>query len=178
MKKNLLSILILALLIVNIVLTSIMMFSVTGASKRTTELVNDIASVLQLEIGAGENGEEAVTIPLSQTEVYNISESMTIELQPGDGSDASKQHYCLLSVALSMNTKDKGYKTYGDPEKLASYESLITSEITNIIGSYTVDELKESATQDEAKKKILKTIQQQFDSEFIYNVSFSDIKFQ
>lgn len=178
MKKNLLSILILALLIVNIVLTSIMMFSVTGASKRTTELVTDIASVLQLEIGADGDGEEAVTIPLSQTEVYDISESMTIAMRSETGDGSSKQQYCLLSVALSMNTKDKGYKTYGDPEKMASYESLITSEITNIIGSYTVDELKESATQDEARKKILTAVQKQFDSEFIYNVSFSDIKFQ
>lgn len=173
MKKNLLSILILALLIVNIVLTSIMMFSVTGASRKTTELVTDIASVLQLELGdTGE--EEAEAIPLSQTEVYNISE-MTIALQ---NSEDGTSHYCLLSVALSMNTKDKGYKTYGSAEKMASYETLITSEITNVMGSYTVETLREPATQDEAKEKILSAIHKQFDSEFIYNVSFSDIKFQ
>lgn len=35
MKKNLISIIILALLIVNVVLTAIMMFSVTSASKKT-----------------------------------------------------------------------------------------------------------------------------------------------
>lgn len=178
MKKNLLSILILALLIVNIVLTSIMMFSVTGASKKTTKLVTDIASVLQLELGGDVTGETAEVIPLSQTEVYNISEPMTIEMLADAAAEDSKQHYCLLSVALSMNTKDKGYKTYGDPEKMASYESLITSEITNVIGSYTADALKEPAAQDEARDKILKAIKKQFDSEFIYNVSFSDIKFQ
>lgn len=175
MKKNLLSILILALLIVNIVLTSVMMFSVTGASKKTTELVTDIASVLQLEIGSTGEGEAAEAIPLSQTEVYNISDPMTIALQNSEDGSA---HYCLLPVALSMNTKDKGYKTYGDPEKLATYEPLITSEIANVIGSYTAEQMKEPATQNEAKEKILSAIHKMFDSEFIYNISFSDIKFQ
>lgn len=173
MKKNLLSILILALLVVNIVLTAIMMFSVVGASKKTTELVTDIASVLQLEIGDAE-GEEVKMIPLSQTEVYNISE-MTIAVQ---ADEEGTPHYCLVSVALSLNTKDKAYKTYGSAESMASYESLITSEITNVIGSYTVEALREPATQEEVKTKILKNIQKMFDSEFVYNVSFSDIKFQ
>ena len=172
MKKNLLSILILELLIVNIVLTSIMMFSVVGASKKTTELVTDIASVLQLELGDG--SESAKSIPLKQTEVYNISELM-IELH---SSEEEKTYYCLVSVALSMNTKDKGYKTYGSAESMASYEPLITSEITNVITSYTVEALRDPASQDEAKDKILKAIQKMFDSEFLDNVSFSDIKFQ
>lgn len=174
MKKNLLSILILALLIVNIALTSIMMFSVMGTSKKTSQLVTDIASVLELELEDAD-GEEAVMIPLSQTEVYNISEPMTIALQP---DEEGKAHYCLVSVALSMNTKDKGYKTYGSAETMASYESLITSEITSVIGGYTVDAMREPATQEEARVKILEGIQKRFESEFVYNVSFSDIKFQ
>ena len=44
MKKNLISVIILALLIVNIVLTAIMMFSVTGASKKTAALVDNIGT--------------------------------------------------------------------------------------------------------------------------------------
>ena len=172
MKNNLLSVLILGLLIVNIVLTSIMMFSVTGASKKTTELVTDIASVLRLELGeAGDAG----TVPLSQTQVYNISEPMTVTLK---SSEDGSTHYCLASVALSLNTKADGYKDYGSSESMATYEPLITSEIIDIIGSYTMDELMTSDTQDEAKKEILRRIQRMFDSKFVYNVSFSDIKFQ
>ena len=41
MKKNLLSVLILALLVVNIVLTAIMMFSVMGTSQKTSRLVGE-----------------------------------------------------------------------------------------------------------------------------------------
>lgn len=172
MNKNLLSVLILGLLIVNIVLTSIMMFSVTSASNKTTELVTDIAAVLRLELGeAGEAG----GVPLSQTEVYNISEPMTVTLSNGEDGIT---HYCLVSVAFSLNTKADGYKDYGSSESMASYEPLITGEIIDIIGSYTMDELKTSDAQNEAKNEILRRVQSMFDSKFVYNVSFSDIKFQ
>ena len=46
MKKNLISIIILALLIVNIVLTAIMMFSVTGTATKTSALVDNITRAL------------------------------------------------------------------------------------------------------------------------------------
>ena len=48
-----------------------------------------------------------------------------------------------------MNTKDKGYKDFGSAETMASYESLITSEITSVIGSYNVETLREPAAQEE-----------------------------
>ena len=108
MKKNLLSIIILALLIVNIVLTSVMMFSVTGTSKKTAALVNDIASVLELELEAsnGSDEEEAVVVAMDDMEVYDISETLTIPCKKGEDG---KDHYYIADVSLSMNTKDSGY---------------------------------------------------------------------
>lgn len=172
MKKNILSILILALLIVNIVLTSIMMFSVVGASKKTTQLVTDIASVLKLEL-RGEDG-EVVTVPMEQTDVYNITD-LTIELQP---SDDGSSHWCLLGVALSMNTKDKGYKSFGDAESMEAKRSLLTEAIFDVIGSYKLEDLKGGNGEEEAKEEILRRIQSMYDSQFIFRVSFSDIKYQ
>ena len=175
MKKNLLSILILALLIVNIVLTAIMMFSVVGTSRRTSALVSDIASVLKLEL-TGTDAEDAIAeeIPMSQTAFYNISEEMTITLK--NSEDGSK-HYLLLSAALSMNTKDKGYKKYGDAEAMLSAEPVIKSEIVDAISSYTMEELKDENKINDAKQQILDRIHEIFDSEFIYNISFSDITY-
>lgn len=82
MKKNLISVIILALLIVNIVLTAIMMFSVTGASKKTAALVDNIATALNLELSSGTEGagaEEAVS--MADTETYSFAEPMTIPLK-------------------------------------------------------------------------------------------------
>ena len=66
MKKNLLSILILALLIVNIALTAVMMVSVIGTNSKTGELVSSIAAVMNLEY-YDPDGEASNGVPLSQT---------------------------------------------------------------------------------------------------------------
>lgn len=180
MKKNLISIVILALLIVNIVLTAIMMFSVTGTSRKTAALVDNIATALNLELEANGNGEDAqeVVVPMSDIATYDISEKMTIPLrieQDAEGNDGDP-HFFIAVVTLSMNTKDKDYKTYGSDEEMQSRESLIKSEINDIVGQYTVDEARNN--QDQIRTEILERIQKMFDSEFIFNVAFSDIMIQ
>ena len=77
MKKNLMSVLILALLVVNIALTAIMMFSTTGAMKSTTALVGDIAAVLALELDLG--GEVSDRPSMEDTVVYDICTDNGIE---------------------------------------------------------------------------------------------------
>ena len=57
MKKNLVSIMILALLIVNIVLTSIMMFSITSTNRKTASLVGDVASAISLDLQGSGGGD-------------------------------------------------------------------------------------------------------------------------
>ena len=64
--------------------------------------------------------------------------------------------------------------TYGSD--LSAQESLIKSEINNIISSYTMEEVRDN--QEQIRQEILEKVQTMFDSEFIYNVSFSDIMFQ
>lgn len=169
MKKNLISIIILALLIVNIVLTAIMMFSVTGTATKTSALVDNITRALNLELTAkGDAGASAV--PISDIATYDIAE-MTIELQ----QDAEgEKHFFVGSITLSMNTKDKDYKTYGGD--MESRESLIKSEITDVISSYTVEDAR--SNQDTIKSEILERIQTLFNSEFVFNVAFSDILIQ
>ena len=169
MKKNLISIIILALLIVNIVLTAIMMFSVTGTATKTSALVDNITRALNLELTAkGDAGASAV--PISDIATYDIAE-MTIELQ----QDAEGNHHFFVgSITLSMNTKDKDYKTYGGD--MESRESLIKSEITDVISSYTVEDAR--SNQDTIKSEILERIQTLFNSEFVFNVAFSDILIQ
>lgn len=177
MKKNLISVVILALLIVNIVLTAIMMFSVVGTSRKTAALVDNIATALNLELTAGgEDGEvEKVVVPMSDIEPYTISEKMTIPLKVEvNEAGEEEQHYFIANVTLSMNTKDKGYKKYGD--ELESRESLIKGEITDVISRHTVDEARNN--QDEIKDEILVRIQEMFESEFIFNVTFSDTMVQ
>ena len=155
MKKNLISVIILALLIVNVVLTAIMMFSVTGASKKTAALVDNIASALDLELAA-QTGETEVVVPMENIEVYSIPESMTIPLKTGeDGAD----HYCLVSVSCSIDNKADGYKTYSSD--LSPQEKLLMDKVNAVFGQYTIEEAK--GNEDRIKKEILEEVQKMFD---------------
>lgn len=169
MKKNILSILILALLVVNIVLTTVMMLTVTGSSKKTAKLVTQIATVLDLELGTPDEEEAAEAIPMEDIATYNLSEEMTILLKSGEDG---KAHYCMMQPSLVMNMKDKGFKKYGE----AIQETLVQDIIIETVGEYTLEEF--TANTDEVKTKIVEKIQAMYDSEFIFNVAFGDYKCQ
>lgn len=172
MKKNLISIIILALLIVNIALTAVMMFSVLGTSKKTSALVGDIATVLQLETGTGAEAEEALSVSLQDTEVYDIADSMTIPLKVGEDGGS---HFAMVNVALSINVKSEVYKTYGSD--LSGQESLIKNEIIEVFGEYTMEEAQVNS--DGIRNEILARLQNMFGAtDYIYAVSFSNIVLQ
>lgn len=171
MKKNLLSIIILALLTVNLILTGIMMFSVINVSNKNAKLVGDIAAVLRIETGLDAELEDGpVNVSIDDTDVYVISGSMTIPFATGEDG---KEHYFIVTASLSMNKKDSDYKKYGTAEAMEAKESLIKTEIYAVINSYTMEQYK--ANQDLIRREILKRIQGLYDdSRFIFNVNFSD----
>ena len=172
MKKNLLNVLILALLIVNIVLTSIMMFSVTSTNKKTAELVTNIATALNLELSVpGE--EEKEVISLADTQVLNLTGTLTVPLAVEVTADGEhKQKYMVFNVALAMNTKHEDYKTYS--ESITDYEQLIKSAISDVVASHTETEYRNDP--EGIKAEMLEAVQNLFQSDFIYNVAISDVK--
>ena len=97
MKKNLLSVIILALLIVNIALTGVMMFSTISANKKTVALVDQIASILNMEVKAPLNAEIGKEVSILDTDTYNIADEMVITLKKGeDGAE----HYAIVSISM------------------------------------------------------------------------------
>ncbi|MBR6159121.1 MAG: flagellar basal body-associated FliL family protein [Lachnospiraceae bacterium] len=175
MKKNLMSVIILALVAVNLVLTGIIMFSTVSANRKTIALVDDIAAILNLELDKPQEGEEGageeeMVLP-ENSEVYDIADSMTVALKSsGDGKD----HFAMCSVSFSINTQHEDYKTY--QPMLATKESKIKSEIIEVVGSYTKEEAQ--ADVHGIENAILAKVQEMFDSDFVYEAYFRDIKFQ
>ena len=157
MKKNLMTVLILALLIVNIALTGVMLDNITTAMN------------LELTVPGAEG---TTNVPLTDTEVYNIADSMTIPLKSEAGA---KQDYIMFDVSLSINKKSKDYKTYGSSETLSGYENLIKDAITATVSAHTEDECREDM--EGLKEEILKSVQDLFQSDFIYKVAISGVKF-
>ncbi len=176
MKKNLLTVLILGLVVVNMALSAITMFSVTSTNKKTAAIVDNIASILNLEIKESDQEQQGETsapaVSMANTEVYEIPDQLTILLKKGeDGED----HYAVISVSVSMNVKDKGYKTYGEKEKMESNSSLIKREITDVYGELTLEEAKADLSGIQAE--ILSRVQNLFDSQFIYKVTIIPVAY-
>ena len=172
MKKNLLSVLILALMIVNVAISVITMVSITGTNKKTAALVDTIATVLNLELVSDDEDAES-NISLADTEIYTISDAMTIPLKP---SDDGKTVHMLCKVSLSINMKDEDYKTYNSTT-LETYEEYIKQEIEGVVSSYTMDYLSDPLNREDVKKEVLEEIQKFLGSKVVYDIAISDVKF-
>ena len=177
MKKNMMTVLVLALVIVNIALTTVMMISVMGTNRKTADLVSNIAMVMDLELTSPGGETTGVTqVSLEDTDVYTLTGSMTIPLAKGvsvDGANDAKQSYIVFDISLSMNNKHDDYKKYG--ETIGDRESMIKDVITTVVSSHTAEECRDDF--GAIKAEILKGVQELFQSEFIYSVGVSGIMF-
>lgn len=171
MKKNLISIGILVLIIINLVLTGIMMFSVISTNKKTAALVTNIAEAINLELTDGTvKEEEGEALTMADIATYTITD-MTIPLQVGEDG---KDHYAMISVALSMDMTNPDYEVYG--ADLATKVDLIKGQVNAVISQYTVAEAKANSAQ--ICSEILNKIQKLYNSEFIFDVTFSSALYQ
>ena len=167
MKRNMLAILILAVSIVNLAMTAFMMLTVMNTNSKTVKLVSDVAAAVNIDNATIVNkaADGPPNVPMDKTAIYDIADKLTVALAPGeDGST----HYVQMAVTLSMNTESEGYATYG--EELASRESLIKNKINEIIGTYTMEQLR--VGEQQAKEQILEALQEMFESDFIFRVDF------
>ena len=177
MKKNLLSIIILALLVVNLGMTGFMMLSVMTTNSQTAKLISDIAAALELEANGGNTGgfsgsaSGVVAVTDMATWGFTGDEKLTIALKPGEDG---KAHYMVVEVVFSMNKASADYATLGTEENLANVKEVVKSEITNTLASYTMEELQ-GGMDAVARESILENVQAMFNSNFIYDVSFSSV---
>ncbi len=171
MKKNLMTVIILALVLVNLVLTAILAFTIIPQTRKSNQLIDKIASAIDLELEDG-SSKDTAAVPVEDIEVYDIEASFTVNLSPsGDGKD----HVAVFSIGLSLNTKSDGYKSIGI-EGLKAKETLIKNDINTIVSEYTMEQFRED--EQSVKDAILEDLQEMFGSDFIVGVSFSSVNTQ
>lgn len=176
MKKNLISVIILALILANLILTVILTISIMPQTKKANELISKVAAAIELDLASGASDEdEAAVVSMADTDTYAIEEDVSVTLKKGDDG---KQHWAIVKVSLNMNTKDKGYKEFGSAEKMKTNEENIKSLVLTTMGGYTMDDLTDPSKVEEGKKIILEKIRKLYDSDFIYEVVFSKMGFQ
>jgi flagellar FliL protein len=171
MKKNLMSVLILALVVVNLVLTAITMISIVPSAKKSNELISQICTALDLELASGRNANLS-SVPIENMVPYTLDGTMTINLHD---SDDGTSYYAVLSVVLSMDNSNEDYATLGTGVTEGTYDSNIKSIVNDVLRTYTYEDLHTDP--GPAQKEILEKLQGLFDSNMIVDVGFTQLTF-
>ena len=161
------SVIILAVLVVNLVLTSVLMFTIYPQSKAANELITKICNAISLDLNSG-SATGLGNLPLDQVEMYavNAGTDMTFNLKKGSGKDTP---YVVMQISLSINKTSVLYGNSG-VTPLTEKETLIKDAIDSVVGSYTKDEF--DADKESIKKEILKKVQNIFGAEYVIGVSY------
>ena len=165
MKKNILTIIIMAITLINTVLLAVLIFAIVPTANKTMKLIDQVNSIVDLELESPGGKKEEVA--LSDIATYNIPDKLTINLKSDDG----ESHYAVLKVSISMNSKNEQYTTLSS--KIQENELAIKEIVSDEFGKYTKDEVKPN--KDIIKDKIIIRLQEYFKSDFIINVSFGDL---
>lgn len=165
MKKNILTIVIMALCLINLVMNALLIFTILPTTKKTDALITQVASVIQLELTGYEEGAYKV----EDLENHKIEESLTKNLKIGaDG----QSHFAVLDyVTVSVNKKSEDYKTLN--AILTDQDSKIMDIVGSTLSEYTYEEA--IADQTKIKQDVLKQIRTFFGSaDFIVDVYFGN----
>lgn len=165
MKKNILTIIIMAITLINTVLLAVLIFAIVPSANKTMKLVDKVNSIVDLELESPDGQEEDIAV--SDIVSYNIADKLTINLKSTD----SENHYAIMKVSLSMNSKNEQYETLSP--KVAENENAIKEIISDEFGKYTKEEV--NANKNQIKDQIIIRIQEYFKSDFIINVSIGDL---
>ncbi|NLC19550.1 MAG: flagellar basal body-associated protein FliL [Clostridiales bacterium] len=165
MKKNILTIIILAIVLINAILTGVLIFVIVPASNKTTRLVNKVAQVIELELEETDKDKE---ISVADLVTYKLDDELTVNLKK---SSDGQTHYALVPVSLSMNSKHPDYEIYKD--KMGDYEGVIKEIIADEIQKHTNDEVLDK--KNEIKNAVLTRLHEYFKSDFISNVNFGNM---
>lgn len=169
MKKNIFSVIIAALTVINVVLTAIMFFVMLPTFQKTNKLITQVASVLNLELEDENEGAEDYS--LEDLEAFQVAFEEQQTLNLADGEDG-KLHYAMLDgYTLSLNKKSKDYKELS--KTIKANETKFTDIIRSVIQSHSVDDISE----DIVKKESLEQIQELLDSKIVVEVSLTNLMY-
>lgn len=167
MKKNLMTVIILALVFANFVLTALLLFTVYPQTQKANEMITRVCEAIDLELNSGA-ATGLSNLPVSQIETYDVASGETMTINLADG-----KHYAVISVAISVNKESDIYEDNEGTAYLSTKESIIKDAINNIVSQYTKEEL--NASTDAVKSEILKNLQKTFGADYVVGVSFPKI---
>lgn len=169
MKKNLISVLILALVFANFLLTAILMFTVLPETRKANTLIDKVCSAIDLDLNSGA-ASGTNSVPIDQQEIYKVNGGEKIITSLSQGKDG-KAHYAVLTVSLVLNKKSDNYKTYNQ-EFLTNQDETIKNDIIKVISGYSFSDYKTKT--EEIRETILSDMQGLFGRDYVIGVNISE----
>lgn len=167
MKKNLITVLILAISIINLVFNIILFFVFMPSVAKTNKLIGDISEVLDLEL-ASQTAASAGKVDVNNLAEFKLEIGSPINLV----SDDSELHALKYGITIKLD------KTAKDYEKINTTLSESTSSVydmtRDVVGQYTYKQVIDVNVQREIKEKLLAEFKAYFNTECIYSVEFYD----
>ena len=137
MKKNLISVLILALCFANLVLTALLIFTIIPETKKANNLIDQVCEAISLDLNS-DTATSGSQLPQDQIVDYALTadgDTLTFNFAP---SEDGNTHYLVCGhITFTQQKRSDGYKTYG--EDLSAKKNVILADITDIIGDYTME---------------------------------------
>lgn len=167
MKKNILTIIVMAVSIVNLVLGIVLVFSIVPASNKTAALVDKVASVIDLNIDDPNSEEQDYTIDdlVAYTKTYDSAVNINLKKDAGDDSN----HYAQLAgFTISFNSKADDYKKVS--ESIQTNDIYVDDIVKETFGSYTATTLDLVKVRSE----IVKKIQEKYNTKAVVEISLKD----
>lgn len=165
MKKNILTIVIMAATLINLILSVVLVFSVMPAMNKTGNLVDKVASIIDLEIDAKEEEEEYTIDDLVP---YNIDyeKSLKINLQRDPGDESGSAHYAIFDgIVVSFNQNAEDYSKIS--ESVQTADVYVQDIVKETIGEYSLSTIDQTKIKQQAVKKI----QEKYNTKCIVEIS-------
>ena len=163
MKKNILTVVILAATLVNLTLTAIIIFTFVPYVNRANTLITNILQVIDLDLLSPE-ADEYANYKIEDLATTAVLTEEMVNLKTGDDG---KQHYATVSASISVNTKHEDYKDM-NPLIEANKDEIVNAILVEI-GKYTSTNCQENKEAIEAA--VLQKVQSYFGSRFIVKVT-------
>lgn len=171
MKRNILTIVILALSIVNLVLTALIVFSVVPNVKKTNNLIDQVAEIISLDLEA-QNGNEKI-ITSDDLENFAMEDEIIINLKKD--SESSKERYAVVSkISLTLYN---GVTDYAKVKKnIEESTDSIYDTIRKGFNSYTLDDAK--ANEEAIKANIIQMLNDRYGDKVVQSIAFGSLIYQ
>lgn len=171
MKRNLLSIIVIALCVVNVVFSAVIVFALVPTAKKTNDLITQVSSIIDLELESPE-ADNPANLSVTDIENFTFEKQITVNLKSEAGD--TKDHYALMNVTLSMNKKSVDFEEMRPV--IETSESVILETVTNVFSNHTANEAKYD--RETIKQEVLTQLRDYFKSDFIIGVSFGNVVVQ